>query len=295
MRSNTIKKTIYTLNTDNYAPEITRFTYPFLRQYAQKIGAEFFIIEERKYPELPPVYEKLQIYDYAREHHNDWNIYIDSDALVHPDMFDVTTILPRDTVLHYSSDFAPIRWRYNHVFLRDGRNIGSGNWFTIASDWCRDLWHPPEISYEEALACIHPINQERLQGIIPSHLIDDFLLSYNIARFGLKFTTYLRILNSIDHKGQYLWHHYEYPLPMKIQELKQTIRGWGLIDLLEEDLRDEIHATTQEEQTGQFVEGTIPFRIQVPPSPALQQPNIIQPGIPGAVPMLPTQKHATIM
>lgn len=126
------KKTVFTLNIDNYAPEITELTYPFLEHYAKRIGADFHVITERRFPGFPPVYEKLQIYRLAQEQANDWNIFFDSDALVHPDTIDFTQHLGKDTVAHNGSDMAAIRWTYDRFFLRDGRNIGSGNWLTIA-------------------------------------------------------------------------------------------------------------------------------------------------------------------
>lgn len=68
------KKTVFTLNVDGYAPEITALTYPLIEAYAEKIGADFHIISERKFPEWPVTYEKLQIFELAREMGNDWNI-----------------------------------------------------------------------------------------------------------------------------------------------------------------------------------------------------------------------------
>jgi hypothetical protein len=62
-----MKKTLFTLNVDSYAPAITELTYPLLKGYADKIGAGFHVIDERKSPGLPPVYEKAQIYDLCRQ------------------------------------------------------------------------------------------------------------------------------------------------------------------------------------------------------------------------------------
>ena len=96
--SRPVKKTIYTLNIGDYAPEICALTYPLIQAYARKIGADFHVIRERKFPEWPIVYEKLQIYELGRKHGNDWNIFVDSDTLINPEMFDVTEHLHKDTV-----------------------------------------------------------------------------------------------------------------------------------------------------------------------------------------------------
>jgi hypothetical protein len=223
-----IKKTIFTLNIDNYDEQITELTYPLLKRYAKKIDADFYIISERKFPEYPPVYEKLQIYELAQKMENDWNIYIDSDALVHPDFFDITNHLPRDTVAHNGADMAGNRWKYDRFFYRDGRHLSSCNWCSIASDWCIELWKPlDDLTLEEAIENITPIVSESNSSVIPaSHLIDDYTLSRNIAKYGLKFTTIVKILKEIGDEGAYLWHQYLLKTDEKIKQMKEVLTIW---------------------------------------------------------------------
>lgn len=225
-----LKKTIFTLNVDGYSPEITEYTYPLIKHYAEKIGADFHVINERKYPNMPPVYEKLQIYDLGREMKNDWNIYIDSDTLVHPDLFDITNFIKKDTVVHNGVDMAGNRWRYDKYFIRDGRHIGSCNWFTIASDWCIDLWHPLDIPYKEALEQIFPTKRELNTVITREHLIDDYTLSRNIARYGLKFKTVIQIAEELKDSGNYLWHAYLIRAEEKVKEMRKILAAWEICD-----------------------------------------------------------------
>lgn len=236
------------MNIDNYAPEITEITYPLIKHYAKKIGADFHIIDERKFPEWPVTYEKLQIHELAKKHKNDWNIYIDSDALVHPETIDWTVYMNKDTVAHNGNDFANFRWKYNNYFLRDGRNIGSCNWFTVASDWCIDLWKPLDVSLEDSLNSIYPTVNEINTVITPEHLIDDYALSNNIARYGLKFTTFKTIL---DERGigdaNFFWHLYTITISQKIEGwdevqkdgttihipgMLEVMKQWGLDEFL---------------------------------------------------------------
>jgi hypothetical protein len=223
-----MKKTLYTLNVDNYAPDICALTYPLLKRYASKIGAEFFVIDQRKSPHLPPVIEKLQIYDIARERGDDWCVFFDSDALVHPDMPDVTEICPFDTVMHNATDYASCRFTYDDYFRRDGRHIGSGNWFTVASRWCLDLWHPlTDITFEEAVARIKPTFAEGRADIKPDHLIDDFILSRNIARFGLKAISFRRIVAELGQlDSAYLWHQYLMTKEEKLLGMEAVLNVW---------------------------------------------------------------------
>lgn len=218
-------KCLWTLNIDNYAPEITATTYPHLKAYAEKIDADFRIIDERKWPGAPATYEKLQLFKLGEQY--DWNIYIDSDALVHPDLFDITRYLHPDTVMQYGNDMAGTRFKDDQYFRRDTRQISSCNWFTMASSDCLDLWHPLEdMTIAEALANIKPQLKEA-PTCSDGHLIDDYVLSRNIARYGLRYTTFhpklLRHVGLQD--SQFLFHSHlltraekAYVLPRVMEE-----------------------------------------------------------------------------
>lgn len=191
--------------------------------------ADFFVISERRWSDWPVVYEKLQIQELARERGDDWSIYIDSDALVHPEIIDFTNFLPRDTVMHNGCDMANVRWDYDEYFLRDGRNIGSCNWCAFASSWCRDLWTPLDISLEEALSRIHPTVDELNTVITADHLIDDYTLSRNIAKFGLKFTTVTEMLPKLGlANAGFFWHAYTITADEKLEKMQEVIKNWRI-------------------------------------------------------------------
>lgn len=224
-----MKKVLWTLNIDgNYAPGITALTYPLLKAYAKKIGADFQIITERKNPDFPVVYEKIQISQLGAD--NDWNIYLDSDTLVHPDTFDFTEHMARDTVMHHGSDMAGNRWKYDRFFRRDGRHIGSGNWMAAASDWCTpEFWAPlSDLTVEQAIANIQPTYGEKMNGITAGHLVDDYTMSRNIAKYGLKFTTFGRIMQTANHQGEYFWHQYLIGIDEKVKQMHEVLIRWGI-------------------------------------------------------------------
>jgi hypothetical protein len=224
-----LKKIVYSLNVNGYAPEITEITFPLIDQYATKIGAEFKIICDREFPDMPPVYEKVQLYELSKE--SDWTIYIDADTLIRPDFPDITPLLNKDTVCFHGRDFSPVRFDENKYFRRDGRWIGACNWFTIASDWCSDLWHPLETPIYDVVKDIHPCYAEAISGVIePNHLIDDYLLSFNIARYGLKHTTMMQIFkdNGDTTMGR-IWHEYLMDVDHKVVEMKKILKIWGLL------------------------------------------------------------------
>jgi hypothetical protein len=225
-----VKKTIFTLAVNNWEPNICDITFPLLKLYADKIGADFYVIKDRKFPEWPITHEKMQIYNMAQEMENDWNIYIDADTLVHPETIDATTLITKDTVAQNGCDDARLRWKYDRFFTRDGRNISSCNWFTIASDLCIDLWHPvDDLTPKECISRCFPTVEETNTVVTSSHLIDDFVLSRNIAKFGLKYVTIAKKLKEGGFENAWFtWHQYTLTPEQKLTEMKKVVQQWKL-------------------------------------------------------------------
>jgi hypothetical protein len=201
-------KTIFLLNIDDFAPDVTAITYPLIRYYAERIGAEIHTITERRFPEWPVTYEKMQIHELAKEIGSDWNIYIDSDTLIHPECPDWTLYLPKGTVGMFNSDLSTMRFKPDEYALRDGRFMAPGNWFMIASDLCLDLWQPLDITIEEAVSRIFPSAKEQAHGVTREHLIDDFTLARNIARYGLRVKTVMQLCKEQNLWEGFLQHQY---------------------------------------------------------------------------------------
>jgi hypothetical protein len=226
-----VSKVVYTLNIDDYAPEIRALTYPFMKYYARRIGAEFCEITERKFPEWPIVYEKFQIGELARKNKADWHIFFDADTLIHPEMLDWTNFISKDTVCQNGHDFAGLRWEYDEHFLRDGRNIGTCNWCTMASSWCLDLWHLSDLPVEEVIRRCSPTVAEWNCGLIDrQHLVDDYVLSRNVARFGLKYTTLDKVIERTIPNSAFLWHIYTVSVKEKVKQMEEMIKVWNVPD-----------------------------------------------------------------
>jgi hypothetical protein len=229
----TVKKTIFTLNLNpDVYKEITDYTYPLIKFYAKKIGADFYEINTRKFPEAKsPTYEKCQVYTLAQEMECDWAIFIDADAIIHPDTMDFTVHLSKDTVAHHGSDIASFRWKYDKYFLRDGRHIGSCTWFVIASDWCLDIYKPlDDMSLEEAYENIFPIATELKAGVQPYRLIEDYVFSRNIAKYGLKYISIATLLDKFNFSsGNLFWHIYAVSPEEKVAKIKDLLTQWELL------------------------------------------------------------------
>lgn len=193
-----MNKAVYTLRVNDYAPRICELTIPLMERYARKIGADFVVINGRRYPDWPVPVEKFQIGDIARELGAEWNLFFDADTLIHPECIDWTAYLSKDTVAQNGNDFSSVRHRLGPYHWRDGRNIGTCGWCTIASDWCLDLWDfPTDLTPQQAADECFLTTREMGFGMKPEHLVDDYLLSRNVARFGLKYAQLTDIMKRL--------------------------------------------------------------------------------------------------
>ena len=186
-----MKKLIHVLNINDFFPELFALTFPTIQSYAQKHGFQINLITQRKFPDYPINYEKMQVYEDGKD--ADVNILCDADMLIHPQFPDVTTFLQRDSIAF--NDNYNISWKY-HVdrikyFMRDGRDVGIATNFVVSSDLTHDVWEPLSLSQKDIEDLAKKENTESEND--PSqrgwgHYADEFALSYNMAKYGLKYT-----------------------------------------------------------------------------------------------------------
>jgi hypothetical protein len=60
--------------------------------------------------------------------------------------------------------------------------------------------------------------------------MDDYLLSYNIARFGLKVTTAMDIFQKECNATYSIFHQYTLPPEAKVVEMRKCLRDWKITD-----------------------------------------------------------------
>jgi hypothetical protein len=186
------------------------------------------------------VYEKLQIFELAKQTGSDWNIYIDSDALIHPECPDFTIYLPMGSIAFHHPDLSYTRFKNSDYNLRYGRYHAAGNWFMIGSRLCLDLWRPLEMSAAEAVSQCTPTPAEIAFGMTAEHLVDDYALSQNMARFGLDvkfirdlYDQYKLPLVATERDGKtgttdYFRHLYLLTIDEKVKFLSDCIKEWKL-------------------------------------------------------------------
>lgn len=227
-----MSKALVTLYTNNYAPNIWRLTRPLFQHHAHKHGYDFIVLDQRKFPDVPcENYEKFQVHEIAQAY--DQTLFLDSDCLVHPDCWDLLSVVPMDHVACYGRDLSSTRFKMNRYFERDGRQISACTWCVACSRLTADLWQPmqPGESFiDDVVDNIQPIMSERAAKVFkPEHLCDDYLLSRNIARYGLR---YMCFNNFIHEHGlqamQTLWHNYNIPNEEKERQMLDVYADWGL-------------------------------------------------------------------
>lgn len=169
-------KCIHVVAIDNYEPEMCAITLPTIRNYAHKIGADFNLISKPIFSGYPPNYERFQIWEAGKDYQ--WNFNIDADFLIHPDCEDPTLNHDPATVGVLMGFQVRSVFEDNKYFIRDGRNQGVSDNFTLTSSLTHDLWQPFDGSFEEAKCKCLPHQSRR---------VSEFVVSSNLAKFGLKF------------------------------------------------------------------------------------------------------------
>lgn len=178
-----IKKCIYVVATPGWQTAMCELTLPNLKAYADKLRADFRIISERKFPGFPPEYEKHQIYELGQEY--DWNISLDADMLIRPDIDDFTSWHPPyyvgnwwfyDLRAVFDIDIEP-------YFRRDGRYYGLVECLVATTPYTHDLWEPLPGKFDDWTKMFTDGYTRR---------ISEFNLSRNLAKYGLKISGIMR-------------------------------------------------------------------------------------------------------
>lgn len=172
-----MRSAVWVVNINNYFPELCSLTLPTIERYAKKNKADFNLITERKFTDFPVPYEKLQIHELGKGY--DWNILIDADVLIHKDLPEIISFPPNQIYIDAGYE-ANTRFIFDDYFLRDGRNRGITTYFVAAHQMCHDIWTPLEFSAIEAK-----------KSITRWHIADEYCISRNLAKFGLKYKGFL--------------------------------------------------------------------------------------------------------
>lgn len=169
-----MKKSIWVVIVDNYNPPICKFTLPTIEAYSKRIGAEFNLIKDRVWPNMPAPYEKLQVHKLGKD--SDWNIIIDADMFIHETMPDPTTIMNDFYIGSWMAYDADAQFPCDNYFYRDHRRLGVSTNFLFVPKACHDAFIP----FDEAEL------EDRLKSIKRQFILDEYCISRNVAKYGLK-------------------------------------------------------------------------------------------------------------
>lgn len=174
-----MKKVIHCVYINDFFPEMWEMCLPTIKQYAFKIGAELNIITKRKFPQWHINYEKFQVYEDGK--YADVNFLIDSDVLIHPNFPDFATSITFPHHIAFNDNYnASSKFNIvdNIYFQRDGRDVGIASNAVISFKSTHDVWTPLDITPDQGREITNVREGD----------IDEYALSLNMAKFGLKYT-----------------------------------------------------------------------------------------------------------
>jgi hypothetical protein len=72
------------------------------------------------------------------------------------------------------------------------------------------------------------VTEDNSGVVTPYHLIDDFLIGRNIAKYGLKFAKLNDILEKHYPKSWFFWHDYTITAEKKALEMRKILNTWSI-------------------------------------------------------------------
>lgn len=196
-----MRKLLITTRVNNYFPELCSLTMPNLQAYADRVGADFIEITDRflhreindyiynpfiedSRLDIHPACEKLQAYNYSKDY--DKTILIDADIVLHPlcpDLFEQINEHGVYFRMRYNIMDLPNweiwDWRGNEYFERDGRNCGIVGSLVGWTKYTRDIVEPWPYFRGYDL-------KRKQDTIFRPAIIDEYVMSENMAKYGLK-------------------------------------------------------------------------------------------------------------
>lgn len=169
-----MRVTLWTVRVGDYYPEFCDITTAHMRSYADRIGADFRVIHQRKFPDRKPNFEKFQVGICGND--SDYNILMDADILLPPDFPDLTEKVPVECVGAWTGYGAHYHFRNpDKYFLRDQRDLAIVTNMVVTTRLTHDAWEFPKESEKELERhCWNP------------WCTDEFVFSRNVAKYGLK-------------------------------------------------------------------------------------------------------------
>ncbi len=215
-----MKNLVVTLDI-NYPKEITDLTFPYMQEYAKNIKADFRVITERKFPDLPIPMEKFQIYKMCQDY--EWTIFLDADCLINPNTVNFSNIVENNVVI--VSEYLDIlnsndpQFETKSVIGKYNLDLHSPFHFLACHKSQKNVVEP----WDNPLQYTHYINitkgMKKYNKPQEWHL-DEFLLATNIVKYGISTISVKDDLphTTVAHNGNYL------DLPSKIKNIKENIK-----------------------------------------------------------------------
>jgi len=115
-----MKTAIFVLCIGDFYKSVSEFTHPLIKEYANKIGADFIECTETKLPY--PHYAKLEIYNLLDKY--DRILYLDTDILISPNTPNIFDIVPEnklglldESILGYNDKFIEFLKTYGKEYV----------------------------------------------------------------------------------------------------------------------------------------------------------------------------------
>ncbi|MBF0553720.1 MAG: hypothetical protein HQK96_04100 [Nitrospirae bacterium] len=230
-----MKLAIVTLCIGDESKSIAEITHPTIKAYADKLGADFILIDTESVSAISPHWAKFKLYDLLNKY--DRIIYFDTDLIIRddcPNLFEIVPynqvgafneakFMPREyslieTARAYSVDWEKLRW--------NGKYYNTG--VLVFSKCHRNIFKKPEIEYanyfEQSYLNLKIAQEESARTVEDKTLMYDLPYQFNRMTC-LDFSGDERHASYIIH---YAGYKYVVPVDSVKALMKKDVEKWKL-------------------------------------------------------------------
>jgi len=219
-----VKNLVLTICQGGVYSKLAEFTHPTIKAYAEKIGADFLVISEKKLSTSTSHWEKFQIFDLLNKYER--IIYVDTDVLVREDCPNLFELVPKDKLGLFNE--APFADRSKELMIDtcnaykmsleawNGKYYNSG--VMVISRVHKYLFKKPEIEYNKNFYEQSYLNVKIAQTVLAGD-VEVFDLEYRFNRMNC-----LDIVSGEDRQASYIIHYAGFMfLPNPVEKVLELI------------------------------------------------------------------------
>lgn len=223
-----MKKALVTMCFGEGFKRMSELTHPTIKAYADKVSADFIVIDKKKISNKYFHYEKFQLFDILAQYHR--VLFMDSDLIIRPDCPNLFDIVPEHQLAAFNEGrffdmlevFRDACMKFN-ISLPKWERQGYNTGVMVLSRLHRHIFEKPEKEFDVYAGNIAHYEQPyiNLKIISDNYPVHD--LNYKFNRMSL-----MDRLTGENRRSSYVIHYASaVDVDIRMNLIKEDLKSWG--------------------------------------------------------------------